>query len=131
MIREKRRKSGLTALELDRLNLQNKFLKLRSREDWPRYILTRHLLFKYCSSNNINEEVVVYYKKGFGVSYHRDGILLDLNDLYKMPLIDQNYNTRSLRFRCKEPEKCIFRLANITEIFGSTLNILKNGKSNN
>lgn len=127
MIKEERRKSGLTALELGRLNLQNKFLKMKSREVCPQHLLNRHLLFKYCcSSNTIHEEVIVYYKKGFGVSYHKGGILLDLNDLYGTFLIDENYNTRS--FRCKEPEKCIFRLANITEIFGLMLNSLNNGK---
>ena len=114
MIKEKRQKS-VTALELDRLNPQNKFLKMKSLEEQP-----QHLLFKYCSNNTIHEEVIIYYKKGFGVSYNK-GKLLNLVDIYKMFLIDNN--TRS--FKCKEPEKCIFRLANITEIFGLTLNILK------
>lgn len=125
MIKEKRRKIGLTALELGRLNLQNKFLKMKSLEEHP-----RNLLFKYCcsSSNIIHKEVIVYYKKGSGVSYNKKGQLLNLDNFYKkFLLIDDNYDDTSF-LRCKEPEKCIFRFANITEIFGLTLNILNNGK---
>lgn len=124
MIKEKRQKSGLTALEIVRINPQNKFLKMKSLEEHQ-----RNLLFKYCSSGNtIHEEVIVYYKKGSGVSYNKKGQLFNLDNFYKkFLLIDDNYDdTRSLR--CKKPEKCIFRFANITEIFGLTLNILKNGK---
>lgn len=126
MIKEKRQKFGLTALEIVRINPQNKFLKMKSLEEHQ-----RNLLFKYCSSSNIHEEVIVYYKKGSGVSYNKKGQLFNLDNYYKkFLLIDDNYdNTRVLR--CKEPEKCIFRLANITEIFGLTLNILKYGKSSN
>lgn len=110
----------MTALELDRLNPQNKFLKMKSLEDYPR---KRTLLFKYYSSNNFENEIVsIYYKKGCGALYNkRWGPLFDLNDHYKI------YGNPSF-FSCKEPEKCIFRLANITEVLGLTLNILKYGK---
>lgn len=119
MIKEKRQKSGLTALELGRLNLQNKFLKMNSLEEHP-----RNFLFKHYSSNIIHKEVIIYYKKGFGLlSYNKKGQLFDLDGFYKRFLsIDNNHDNAGF-FKCKEPEKCIFRLANITEIFGLTLNI--------
>lgn len=135
MIKEKRRKSGLTALELDRVNPRNKFIKkIIVEEDLLRPIpsrvsnLTIIFKFSYSGPGNPPSSNIIYYKKGSGIALEaitkNEKRLIDLETLHNLP---EDSFIRSLS--CREP--CVFKFANITEIFGSTLNILKNGKSNN
>ena len=137
MIKEKRRKSGLTALELDRLNPRNKFIKkIIVEEDIPLFFIPSRVSnrttiifkFSYSGPGNPPSSNIIYYKKGSGIALEEitknEKRLIDLETLHNLP---EDSFIRSLS--CREP--CVFRFANIAEIFGSTINMLRNGESNN
>ena len=131
MINEKRKKIGLTALEIAKLNPQNKFFRVKTIKETRTLLgLLSKIIIKYCSSTDLlSGGVVIYYKKYSGIAISpTDKRLIDLETLYSFRKEDY---FRSLN--CKEPDKYLFKFANITEIFRSTINILNNGngKSNN
>ena len=129
MIREKRRKSGLTSSEIVRINPQGKFITIIKAKQMRNIFFTRctNVIIKYCDSINLSSgKVIIYYKKYSGIAItSKETIDLESlsNGFHKDDFI------RSISNR--ELGGSLFRFANITEIFGSTLNILKNGKSNN
>ena len=131
MTKEKRRKIGLTALEITRLNPQNKFLRVKTiKETKNLFGHLSNIIIKYCSSTDLlSAGVVIYYKKHSGIAISpTDKRLIDLELLYSFRKEDY---FRSLNY--KEPDKYLFKFANITETFRSTINILNNGngESNN
>ena len=125
------RKIGLTALEIVKLNPQNKFLRVKTiKETKNLFGFLSNVIIKYCSSTDLlSGAVVIYYKKHSGLAISpTDKRLIDLETLYSFRKEDY---FRSLN--CKEPDKYLFKFANITETFRSTINILNNGngESNN
>lgn len=131
MINEKRKKSSLTALEIAKLNPQNRFLRVKTIKETKSLLgLLSKIIIKYCSSADLHSGgIVIYYKKHSGIAISpTDKRLIDLETLYSFRKEDY---FRSLN--CKEPDEYLFKFANITEIFRSTINILNNGngKSNN
>ena len=129
MIREKRRKSGLTSSEIVRINPHGKFLTIIKAKQMRNIFFTRctNVIIKYCDSNNLSSgRVVIYYKKDSGVAIMPKETI-DLESLNNSHHKDDFIRSISNR----ELGGSLFRFANITEIFRSTLNILNNGKSNN
>ena len=129
MIKEKRQKSGLTALEIVRINPQGKFLTIIKAKQIRHTFFTHctNVIIKYCDSNNLSSgRVVIYYKKYSGVAIMPKEII-DLESLSNSHHKDDFIRSISNR----ELGESLFRFANITEIFGSTINILRNGESNN
>ena len=126
MTKERKRKSGLTALEIAELNPQNRFLRVKTIKETKSLIghLSKIIIKYYSSIDFPSSGLVIYYKKHSGIAISpTDKRLIDLETLYGFR---KEYYFRSLN--CKEPEEYLFKFANITEIFGSILNILKNGK---
>lgn len=123
MIKEKRRKSGLTALEIVRINPQGKFLTIIKPKQMRNIFFTSptNVIIKYCDSIKFySRGVGIYYKKYSGIAIMPKGIV-DLDSLSNS--FHKDDFIRSINSR--ELGESLFRFANITEIFGSTLNILK------
>lgn len=124
MIREKRRKSGLTSSEIVRINPQGKFLTIIKAKQMKNIFFTSfpNVIIKYCDSINLSSgEVMIYYNKYSGIAITSKEIidLESLSNSFRKDDFIRSINSRELR-------GSLFRFANITEIFGSTLNILKN-----
>lgn len=132
---EDNKRFKMTLEDIININPVNKFLRLSllSQKEPSLFVRSDYSsIFKYqCytqpDSSHKENIVHVHYKCG-------SGIMIEENT-FRREVIDMEFlvggtldSTR--KFNC-DVESCVFRYANIAEIFGSTINILRNGESNN